>query len=133
MTDWEKMAKDRGYADAKEMLTKEYEKQRSIEALSQELNISRHVIRVALERHGVIVKKQGGPQHMKFVLTEQVLDLVEELGISIVAKRLGLDYSTVYKRTKKALRERRQRRAESEQSAAASLLEKGTQRHGENQ
>ena len=138
MTDWGKIAVARGYTssddktigDPKALLTGEYAKHGSIEALAGELNISRHVVRVAMERYDVPVKKQGGPQRSTFEVTETLLNLIEEIGLTAAARTVPCEYTTLYKRTRAVLKTRREQRAEAEQSSSPLPDEKGSPHRG---
>jgi DNA invertase Pin-like site-specific DNA recombinase len=110
-----------------------YKELKSIEAIANELLISRHTVRIAFERYQIGVKTQGGAQYIKFEVTEALLDEIEAVGVTAVARRLGVDYTSVYKRTKDARRKRREQREGTEQSVVEPPAEKGTPPHGEGQ
>jgi DNA invertase Pin-like site-specific DNA recombinase len=140
MIDWPKIAKERGFVwgelengDPKAMLCALYKEHKSIEGIANELMISRHTVRLAFERYQIEVKTQGGAQYVKFDVTEDLLDEIEATGVTAVARRLGVDYTSVYKRTKDARRKRREQREDSEQPSAEPQDEKGTPPHGEDQ
>jgi transposase-like protein len=115
------------------MLEVMYKEHKSIEGIANELMISRHTVRLAFERFQIEVKTQGGAQYVKFDVTEDLLDEIEATGVTAVARRLGVDYTSVYKRTKDARRKRREQREEPEQPCAEPQDEKGTPPHGEDQ
>jgi transposase-like protein len=115
------------------MLCDMYKQHKSIEGIANELLLSRHTVRLAFERYDVEVKGQGGAQYVKFEVTEDLLDEIEATGVTAVARRLGVDYTSVYKRTKEERRKRKEQRTEPEPVDAESPAEKGTPPHGENQ
>jgi DNA invertase Pin-like site-specific DNA recombinase len=138
MIDWPKIAAERGFVtdekgDPKAMLCSLYKEHKSIEAIANELLISRHTVRLAFERFQIEVKGQGGAQYVKFAVTEDLLDEIESTGVTAVARRLGVDYTSVYKRTKDARRKRREQREGTEPDVAEPPGEKGTPPHDENQ
>lgn len=146
MIQWEKLARDRGFikpdpehiavpdtGDPKAMLTSLYEQFKSIDGIAEELCLSRHTVRVAFERFGVEVQKQGGARHTKLEVTDELLDEIEAHGPVSVARRLNLDYTTVRKRTKEALKKRQALRAAEQQSEPESQDEKGTPHRDESQ
>lgn len=143
MIKWEKLARERGFTilqedplitvgDPKAMLEALYKQFNSIEGIASELMVSRHTVRVAFEHFNVPVKTQGGPTRTKLVVTEDLLDEIEANGLTAVAKRLDLDYTTVYKRTRELLRKRKEQREAPEQSSTELQGEKGTPHRGEN-
>jgi hypothetical protein len=138
MIDWKKIAKEHGFVcedvgDPKAMLQAMYKEHKSIEAIANELLISRHTVRLAFERYDIDVKGQGGAQYVKFAVTEELLDEIEAVGVTAVARRLGVDYTSVYKRTKEERRRRKEQRTAQEPVDVAPLDEKGIPPHGENQ
>jgi DNA invertase Pin-like site-specific DNA recombinase len=140
MIDWCKIAKERGFVagemdtgDPKAMLEAMYKEHNSLEGIANELFISRHTVRIAFERYQIGVKPQGGAQYVKFDVTEDLLDEIEAIGLTAVARRLGVDYTSVYKRTRDARRKRRELQTAQEQSVSGPLGEKGTPPHGEDQ
>lgn len=112
MIEWGPLVKRLGYADDTEMWKDLYvEKQLSISQLSRKFDVSRNVVQLCLARAQIKTRGRGGPNNSRVVLTKELLDEIRTEGVGPVAKRLKLDYTTLYKRlyqrglTVKALRE----------------------------
>lgn len=102
MIDWLSTSKLMGYDDDVEMWRDLYEsKSLSISQLSRKLGVSRNVVRACLEKAGIKKKKRGGPNNTRCVVTDEMVEEIRRDGISAVAKRLGLDYTTLYKKLKR--------------------------------
>jgi transposase len=99
MIDWEGTAKKLGYESERKMWLDFYvARKMSVTALSEKLDVSRNSIRDALARNAVPIRKQGGPNNQKVEITDEIIEEIREKGISAVAKRLGVTYTTIYKR-----------------------------------
>ena len=99
MIEWAALTKSLGYDSETAFWQDLYvEKKLSIAQLSRKLDVSRNVIRDCLKKAGVTSRKRGGPNNSKVVLTEELIEEVRKDGIAVVAKRLEMDYTTLYKR-----------------------------------
>jgi transposase-like protein len=99
MIEWAPLVKMLGYGSDAEMWTDLYkEKNLSIAQISRKLDVSRNVVRDALGKAGLTLRKRGGPNNSRVLLSEAVLTAVRRDGIAVVAKRHGVSYATFYKR-----------------------------------
>ena len=99
MIGWEDLAKELGYADEVTMWKDRYEAQKvSITVLAANLGVSRNAVRSALERCNIPIRTRGGANNCKFAITDALVEEVKKDGIKSVAERLGVSYSTLYKR-----------------------------------
>lgn len=99
MIEWPKVARSLGYSDDVALWKDLYEtKKLSIAQISKKLDVSRNVVRENLAKAGVVMRKQGGPNNARVVLTDDLLDRIRKDGVAAVARDLGLDYTTLYKR-----------------------------------
>lgn len=103
MIDWTPIAQRLGHA-SEEMLWHElYDVQKlSITTLATRLGISRNTIRQALARRHIQVRGRGGPNNLVLALTPEVIEEVRRDGVLAVAKRMELNYTTLYKRLRRA-------------------------------
>jgi len=97
MIDWLSTAMKLGHADEEAMWKALYEKS-SIAELSTQLGVSRNTIRLRLVKCGVAFRGRGGPNNKHTDVTDELLEKVKREGIAAVAKELGIQYSTLYKR-----------------------------------
>lgn len=74
----------------------------SISQLIIRLGISRNTIRARLEKHGIPIRSRGGANNQKLEITDELINEIRDEGITPVAKRLGLSYTTIYKRLYRA-------------------------------
>lgn len=99
MIDWVGTATRLGYESPTKMWEDLYEgKKLSLVQIQRKLGVSRNVIRHELVKAGIVSRTRGGPNNKKIVITDDLIDEVKKIGITAVAKRLGLDYTTLYKR-----------------------------------
>jgi transcriptional regulator of acetoin/glycerol metabolism len=99
MIDWVPVVQRLGYASEDAMWKDLYDAQRlSIAALAQRLGVSRNTIRHTLERRGVTLRGRGGANNNALDLTDAVIEEVRQHGVMAVAKRLEINYTTLYKR-----------------------------------
>jgi len=97
MIDWPTTATKIGYADEEAMWKALYGKH-SIAELSTMLGVSRNTVRLRLVKCGIEFRGRGGPNNKHTEVTDDLLDRVKRDGIAVVAKELGIQYSTLYKR-----------------------------------
>jgi transcriptional regulator of acetoin/glycerol metabolism len=103
MIDWQPTAARLGYSSEESMWQELYDGQKlSIAQLSARLGVSRNTVRLALERRGVHIRKRGGANNKSLTLSPEILDDIRQHGILTVAKKLKLNYTTLYKRLRKA-------------------------------
>jgi len=99
MLNWDPIIKSLGYADEDSMWEDLYvKKELSIGQLAKKLNVSRNTVRASLERANVSMRGRGGPNNLKFDLTDEVIADIRENGIAAVARKLEVSYGTLYKR-----------------------------------
>lgn len=99
MSEWDEFCSQLGYKNEGDMWKDLYiTKDLSITDIARKLNVSRNVVRAALARTNIPPRKRGGPNNSRLVMTEELLEEVKKNGVMAVARRLGLDYSTLYKR-----------------------------------
>jgi transcriptional regulator of acetoin/glycerol metabolism len=99
MIEWEVLAQRLGYADEDAMWRDRYsEKKTSIAALSVSLGVSRNTIRQRLEAKNIDLRSRGGANNNSLDLTDEVIEEVRRDGVMAVAKRLEINYTTLYKR-----------------------------------
>jgi transcriptional regulator of acetoin/glycerol metabolism len=99
MTDWTTIAKTLGYASDAAMWQDLYVTQRlSIDTLSTRLGVGRNTIRQTLKKHNVVIRGRGGANNNALDLTDEVIEEVRKNGVLAVAKRLEINYTTLYKR-----------------------------------
>lgn len=102
MIDWRPICTKLGYADEEAMWRDLYETQKlSITALEKRLGVSRNTIRQTLKKRGVTVRGRGGANRITLDLTDDVVAEVRRDGVMAVAKRLGVNYTTLYKRLRR--------------------------------
>ena len=100
MINWERTYTRLGYESEVDFWTDLYcKKGFSIAALATKLDVSRNTVRSALERLKIEIRKQGGPNNQKLAEVDgAIIEEIKKDGIAAVAKRLGLSYTTIYKR-----------------------------------
>ena len=97
MEHWDTLAKEMGYSSTKEMWTEMYDRF-SLASLAQRFGISQKIIRDQLIANGVGIKSRGGANFQKIEVTDALIEKVKTEGIAKVAKDLGVDKTTLYKR-----------------------------------
>jgi len=96
---WNDVAQRLKYVDEVEMWNDLYvARGLSISKLALKLDISRNTVRDALDRVGIQLRGRGGPNNQKLEVTDELIEDIRENGVTAVAKKLGLSYTTVYKR-----------------------------------
>jgi transposase len=70
----------------------------SIVQIAKKLDVSRNTVRESLDRTGIVLRQRGGPNNQKLEITDALVEDIRREGITSVAKKLGLSYTTVYKR-----------------------------------
>ena len=99
MIEWGPLVKSLGYDSEMKMWEDLYTTRKlSVAQISRKLDISRNIVRNALGRSNIELRGRGGPNNARVVLTKELLDEIRLDGIAVVAKRLKLDYTTLYKR-----------------------------------
>jgi len=99
MIEWNSVASALGYTGEVEMWKDLYTTRRlSISQLSRKLDVGRNTIRASLGKSGIVLRKRGGPNNQRLVVTDELVEEVRKDGVAAVAKRLKLDYTTLYKR-----------------------------------
>lgn len=99
MTDWTRLSSSLNYGDERSMWEDLYTVRKlSISQIARKLDVSSNTVRASLMRHGVTTRKRGGPNNQRLVVTDELVDECRRDGIAAVARRLDLDYTTVYKR-----------------------------------
>lgn len=99
MISWETLALTLGYDSPLEMWTDLYVTRKlSIAQLSRKLDVSRNTVRDSIRRAGIKLKGRGGPNNRRLIVTDELVEEIRRDGISTVAKRLEIDYTTLYKR-----------------------------------
>jgi hypothetical protein len=102
MIDWTGTASRLKYPSEEAMWTELYDRQKlSIAQLATRLGLSRNAVRIELAKRGVHVRGRGGANNAKLTLTNEVLEEIRQEGVMAVAKRMGLNYTTMYKRLRK--------------------------------
>jgi transposase-like protein len=102
MIEWNAIAQRLGYADENSMWRDLYDvKKKSIAALAGELGVSRNTIRHTIRARGIAVRGRGGANRNVLDLTDEVIAEVKRDGVAAVAKRLGINFTTLYKRLRK--------------------------------
>ena len=98
---WTALAASLGYPDSRAMWTDLYVRRKlSIAQIAEKLDIGRNTVRDELTLNCVEKRSRGGRNNVKFELTDEVLQEVQERGIAVVAKRLGVTHDAVYKRVR---------------------------------
>jgi len=99
MINWDEVAAKLGYTSEVSLWVDLYTTRGlSISQIARKLDVSRNTIRGSLEKAGIQIRKQGGPNNQRLVVTDELVDEIRKDGVAVVAARLGLDYSTLYKR-----------------------------------
>jgi transposase len=99
MIDWGTFAQSLNYIGEAEMWKDFYvTKSLSIGDLAKKLDVSRNTVRMRLNACGVTSRNRGGPNNQKLELTDEIVEEIRKDGIAVVAKRLDLSYTTIYKR-----------------------------------
>lgn len=99
MIDWTNTAQRLGYDSEAAMWTDYYvTKGLSVSQLAKRLDVSRNTIRDSLDRCGITIRGRGGPNNQKLDITDELVEEIRRDGITKVAKKLGLSYTTLYKR-----------------------------------
>lgn len=71
----------------------------SLVILAQKLDVSRNTVRSSLERLNIPIRTRGGANNQRLgELTGELIAEIEQHGVAATAKRLGLSYTTLYKR-----------------------------------
>jgi len=99
MIDWTPIAHRLNYPNEEAMWLDLYSVRKlSVGALAKKLDVSRNTIRTSLDRASVPVRKRGGSNNTKLQITDELVEEIRRHGIAVVARRLHLSYTTVYKR-----------------------------------
>jgi transposase-like protein len=99
MIDWTPVAQRLGYDTEWAMWNDLYvTRALSITQLAKKLDVSRNTVRSALDRLQIDIRRRGGPNNQKLEITDELIEEVKKDGVAAVAKKLGLPYSTLYKR-----------------------------------
>ena len=100
---FEDAAKRLGYEDEEAMWKDLYvQKRQSITALAVQLDVSRNTIRSALLRFSLEVRGRGGANNTKTVVNDALIAEIRKDGVMAVAARLNVNYTTLYKRLRRA-------------------------------
>src|SRR5262245_19790489 len=94
---WESTAKNLNYESEAKMWAEMYPKF-SISALAQKFGTSVGVIRSRLLRKNVEVRKRGGPNNVKIVVNDELVDRILKTSIPQVAKEMNLSPQALYRR-----------------------------------
>jgi len=102
MIEWAVIAEKLRFASSDAMWKALYVEQRlSITKIAERFGVSRNTVRGELLKRGLL-RKQGGPNNVTGVeLTSDLIDEIRREGVLAVAKRLGINYTTLYKRLRK--------------------------------
>lgn len=101
MLELNELAKGAGYASYPELLYDFYvARHYSLHECGARLGINWMRVRRHLERFEIPVRKRGGPNNVKVVLTEQLVGEIMRDGLAAVALRLGVSYSVLYSRVR---------------------------------
>jgi hypothetical protein len=95
-TNWEGVARELGFANAKEMWSRYYPA-KSIDELRRQFNVSAGAIRAQLVVSGLTIQSRGGVNFQKVVVTEKVIEDIAARGMHEVARELNVPYATLYK------------------------------------
>jgi transposase-like protein len=99
MIEWNVAAQQLGYENELALLTDYYiVRKLSVAEIAEKLDVSRHALRSTLCRLGIEIRGRGGPNNKKLAITDELVEEIRVDGIAAVAKKLGLSYTTVYKR-----------------------------------
>jgi DNA-binding transcriptional ArsR family regulator len=95
----ENVAKHAGFSDYKSLLEQWYKIDGvSLEELAERLHISQLRVRKHLARYGIPLRKRGGANNVKVVLTNALLKEIAKDGIPAVSTRLGVSEGRLYTR-----------------------------------
>ncbi len=101
-TNWDGIARELQFTDATAMFTKFYiEMKMPIEELARRFNVSQGMIRGQLAKAGVEVRKRGGANYSKIVMSKQLADECNAKGTKLVAEELGVSYTALHKALKR--------------------------------
>lgn len=93
------------YDSVEHMLRDLYEVQRwSIPKLMQHLGLAEVTVKSLLRHFGIKTRTRGGANNVKVVLTEELIAEISRDGVTAVALRLGVDYTTLQTKLKKLRR-----------------------------
>lgn len=88
-----------GFADYQSMLYDLYVMQGfSIENIANRFHVHQRRIRRHLTMYGIRIRSRGGPNYMRIVLTQSLIEEVLRDGIAAVAERLGVDGANLRQR-----------------------------------
>lgn len=102
--DFQAKATTLNFLGEKEMFEGLY-KTMSLQQLATSLGISLHLCRKKLVEHGVIVRQRGGPNGLKLVMTQAIVDDMKTRSANSIALELGVSKYTLFKQKAKWLKE----------------------------
>jgi hypothetical protein len=102
--DFPLMAQTLGYLGEKEMFETLYGTM-SLQELSEALNISTALCRKKLGEHSIPMRKRGGPNGQKIVMTQVIVDEMKNLGSTAVSLKYKVSRYTLFKQKNRFLAE----------------------------
>jgi hypothetical protein len=102
--DWEVKFKALGLPDEKSLFETLYKTQ-SLSGLCKSLGISAHLARKKLLEHGILIRKRGGPNSLKLVMTAGLIEEMKTKGAAQVALEQKVSKYTLFKQKAKFLKE----------------------------
>lgn len=98
----ETVAKLAGFPDYKSLLQQRYQVECvSLQDLAENLHISQPRLKKHLEKYGIPLRKRGGANNVKIVLTAELIQEIARDGIPAVSMRLGVESSVLYARIRR--------------------------------
>lgn len=102
LAELERLAKQAGYESTEKMLRELYvEKRVSIDKLVARLFTTHRALYKVLRMYKIPIRKRGGPNNVKVVLTDALFAEICRDGAAAVAERLGVDVTTLRERLKR--------------------------------
>lgn len=94
---WDPIALELGFKDPQHMWRELYRQIGSIKGLSQRFAVAEGTVYAQLRLHEVPIKKQGGPNYVKVVVTPEMIKEIRSKTIRRYARDNELDVTTLYK------------------------------------
>lgn len=96
MTDFERVASDRGHDSVQHLFYDLYIRQGlSIDAVAEELHIGPQTTKRWLKKLGIQLRPRGGAQNVKITFTPELVEEITRDGVTAVSLRLGVDRTTL--------------------------------------